>query len=363
MPQKAAIAVIFIALVSILIFRYGENDEPLQNAPVVMQYSHSPANPEEQNTTLARAKQAIAMPAPAKQQAEAVAISGSPANVIDQIRAIQDKTDFHESLIKEHESFNRYPAFNKQFSNPERDPVAERYESYERETLSEDKESKLTLWSDKKYYLPGEQAQIFAKLETASDLPIAASFGGQLIFSERRLIEEIGFENENGISVARIELAPDTFQAGIYKVLVANSHNDLADAITFTLSRPEAHLTGEFRERINDQGNLLVEAEVAVEASNRYYLEASLYSETGTAIGTSQFSGDFSAGKHWLPLEFYGLMIHDAQEHGPYAIKNLSLAKVAIPIQRAPLSTMRFSTQAYRLEEFSSRSYADKDSL
>ena len=45
-------------------------------------------------------------------------------------------------------------------------------------------------------------------------------------------------------------------------------------------------------------------------------------------------------------------MIQDAQENGPYVLQQVSLAKVTMPMQRAPLLENQYTTSSYRLEEF-----------
>ena len=68
----------------------------------------------------------------------------------------------------------------------------------------------------------------------------------------------------------------------------------------------------------------------------------------------TQFTTSLDKGRHWVPLEFYGLMLHDAQVDGPYLLKNLALARVTMPMQRAPLTHPEYFTQAYQRTQFSS---------
>ena len=292
--------------------------------------------------------------------ANLVKISEITVSPIDQIRAIQDKTDFQESLIKEHDDFKRYPSFNRAFQDAQKDPVLARYEAFERTTESDDNKTALTIWSDQKYYLPGETSQVFATLRDANGALINTSFAGQLIFNETENMGPIEFTLSNQVGKAKIPLPVD-YPAGIYKVLIANQINEVADALTFTLSKPEARLTGEFKDQINDQGGLNISAQIEVSKANRYYLEASLYSSTNDAIGTSQTSINLTPGKHWMSLDFHGLMIRDAGEPGPYVLKNISLAKVAMPIQRTPLDSLSHETQGYVLEQFSNRTHAEQE--
>lgn len=278
--------------------------------------------------------------------------SNRPFNPIEQIRAIQNKTDFQESLVNEHDVFQRYPGHNRSFASSDKDPILARYESFERTSYSDDDSRALTIWSDKKYYLAGQTSRVFAVLRNGEGDVVATQFAGQLIFNEQQNLGPIEFHFDEGLAYSEIILTED-MPAGVYKVLIANQDNDLADALTFTLSKPEASLTGEFRDSLTETGNLKIEVEVEIKQNQRYYLEASLYSSTNDAIGTSQTAQDLKPGKHWLPLEFHGLLIRDAGEPGPYVIKHIALAKVAVPIQRAPLRPIEHTTAGYQLEQFS----------
>ena len=54
-------------------------------------------------------------------------------------------------------------------------------------------------------------------------------------------------------------------------------------------------------------------------------------------------------------------MIRDAGEPGPFLLKTISLAKVALPIQRAPLIYPKFYTQDYSVDQFRNTNYAAMD--
>jgi len=272
---------------------------------------------------------------------------------IERIKAIQNKTSLHQSLIDDHQQFTRYPSYNKAIAQSSKDPIISRYEAYERSTLSKDKNHTLTIWTEKRFYLNDEVATFYASLKDQQGNDVSTSFAAQVIFGEQLNIAQLEFESSphNGYQTASLTLDAATYKEGIYKVLIANRTNELADALTFTLSRPLARLTGEYQDQVVD-GKLRIMAEVEVEQSNRYYLEASLYSSTNDPIGTTQFADRLESGTHWIPLDFSGLMILDAGEPAPFILRNISLAKVAMPIQRAPLSNPNYATQQYDLAQF-----------
>jgi hypothetical protein len=131
--------------------------------------------------------------------------------------------------------------------------------------------------------------------------------------------------------------------------------NDITDAITFTLSQPDIELTGNYKEFINSNGDLIIEAQVKINANAHFYIQASLYSSGSIPIGVTQLSQPLTKGKHWLPLSFSGLMIQDSEESGPYVLKQVSVAKVTMPMQRGPLLEPNFITESYGLSEFSQK--------
>ena len=291
-------------------------------------------------------------------KAETVAITNSP---IERIKAIQQKTALHTALIKDHDNFTRYPGFNRRFSDQSNDPVSKRYEIDERTTQSEEDHLALTIWSDKKFYAHGDEVTVYAMLQDENGTRLPTKFAGQLIFNERQELSVFDFEDTDQDGLYEVSFAlkdgQNTFSPGAYKLLVVNQANDLNDAVVFVLSEPNAALTGNYRDRLTSDGNLLIEAELDVSESNRYSLEATLYSSTNDAIGQTQFAMNLTPGKHWIPLTFFGLMMHDASEPGPYLLKNVSLAKVVMPMERAPLIEPDFYTQAYSLEDFSTTRY------
>ncbi len=288
---------------------------------------------------------------------------------IDRIKAIQEKTALHDSLIQDHDTFTRYPSNNQRIESAEQDPVEKRYGIDERSTQSENGDTNLTIWTDKKFYLRGTEAIIFATLQDANGLTIPTQFLGQLIYNETESLSQFEFSDtdQDGVYEYRLSLGDDDDEqiliAGLYKVLIINDTNELTDAATFTLSQPELQLTGNYTDAISAQGNLLIQAEIEVTVKNRFYFQASLYSSSNDPIGSTQHSAELSPGRYWIPLEFDGLMLHDAEESGPYLLKSVSLTKVAIPIQRAPIIYPKFYTKDYSLDQFRNANYAVVDAL
>ncbi len=278
---------------------------------------------------------------------------------IDRLRQITEKTALQQKLIEEYDDFHRYPPKNKRIETAQQDPVAQRYAVDERTTLNQDKNMGLTIFSDQKYYVAGNTVHISAFLQDAHGQRVAGDLSAIFLTSNQQQIKPLTLTDENNdlIYETSIELTSNNsykYEPGIYKVIIDNPQNEIKDALTFTLSKPDIALTGSYRDAITGEGELLIEAQVEITSLNRFYIQASLYSATNVPVGVTQFSQDLTLGKHWVPLTFSGLMIQDSQESGPYVLKKISVAKVTMPMQRAPLFEPGYQTDSYALDEFSS---------
>jgi len=289
---------------------------------------------------------------------------------VDNLKGMKDKNSFHKALLKDNKQQNKYPPYNQSIPTLEQDPIERRYELDIRTVESESGEASLTLWTDKKYYLHGDDVLISAILQDTRGVRIPTRFLGQLIYNETENLQQFEFSDldQDGVYEYRFKLDPvdnsvekSALMSGIYKILIINDVNEMVDGVTFILSQPELQLTGNYKDSISSNGNLLIEAEVEVTAKHRFYFQAALYSSTNDPIGSTQFSGELTPGRHWVPLDFDGMMIRDAGEPGPYLLKSISLAKVVLPMQRAPLIYPEFYTQGYNLDQFRSTNYALAD--
>ena len=283
---------------------------------------------------------------------------------IEQIRALQNKTAMHESILKDHDAYNRYPSFNAKVSSAASDPLMQRYNIDERTTLNDEKTAALTLWSSQPVYQRGESVTVYAKLIDSFGIPLDSKFVAQLVYEGRENITsfDLADANKDGtheFSFMADEILGKTLTSGVYKILVVNNSNNLMDSVTFVLSDPNVRLTGEYRDSLDSNRNLLIEAEVEVSKADRFYLQASLYTELGDAIGVTQQSLALKKGRHWVPLEYFGLMVRDSGVDGPYRLKNISIARVTMPLQRGPLTHPNYFTEAYQLTQFSNQAYSE----
>jgi len=275
---------------------------------------------------------------------------------LTRLAEIPQPTQLQESVIADEKNFRKYPDYNAPIGSEQQDPVLQQYQVHERTTLNEDKSVGLTIWADKKFYLRGETVHIYAYLQNERGEKITGKFTARLINEKNNIMHEQGFSSGNQADYqTQLDLSQfnsNNMPSGIYKVLVKSDNTNIKDALTFTLTQPDIELTGEYKESINQQGQLAFDVQVFVNSTNHYYMQASLYSDTQVPIGVSQVSTALTAGLHWLTIEYAGNLIQDAKENGPFVLKNVSLAKVTMPIMRTPLLQPNFVTASYQLDEF-----------
>jgi hypothetical protein len=126
----------------------------------------------------------------------------------------------------------------------------------------------------------------------------------------------------------------------------------------------EASLTGNYRDAA-EEGDLFIDAEVAVKTAGRFHLEATLYSKDGLQpIGWAQHSAELPTGTHWLRLRFYGLILHERGIDGPYLVRSLALSNLTqLPVVKNGIARNAYVTGAYSARNFSDRSFDDPDLL
>ena len=308
----------------------------------------------------------IALPQAAKKNTVHTKLSepNTSLSTIERIRALQDQTDMHRAMLKDHDEFKRYPGNNQRILEVDSDPLIKNYAIDERTTVSDDKTSALTIWSDKKYYLRGDRVTVSAYISDEKGTRIPSNITAQLIFDETQSIQMLDFQDQNKDAIYESSFIADEMNeqallAGIYKVLIVSDASELLDSVAFVLADPEAKFTGNYRDAITSGGDLMVEAEVDVSSADRFYFQASLYTELGDPIGGNQMTLNLDKGKSWVPFKFYGLMMHDSNVDGPYLLKNIALARVTMPMQRAPLTHPRYFTDEYSLSKFSNVRYEE----
>lgn len=335
---------------------------PLILIAIASQYSvdietSKPLEKQTTNTPLsssASSRQVAATANEAVQASTAIPLMLAHSSTQSHLEKTANKTDLQKRVLEEKKRFKRHLSTNTPIESERQDPITQRYAVDERTTLDPDKEVGMTIWSDAKFYLQSDIVNIYARLMDKDQQPQSTEFAAALLQGQRGKIAEVEMidDDQDKLYQGEIDLTQYDLSPGIYNVQVVNLEHQVIDDISFTLSRPDIELTGEERSFINDEGHLQWDIEINVSEDSRYYIQGSLYSLTRVAIATSQNSYKLSPGKKTVSLIFDGGLIRESQENGPYVLKKLSLAKVTMPMQRAPLLEPEFQSESYRLEEF-----------
>ncbi len=120
----------------------------------------------------------------------------------------------------------------------------------------------------------------------------------------------------------------------------------------FLYSRPHIHTTGKFNE-VRKNGDLQIGVEVAVDQEGEFHMAGSLYNTRGDVIGWAQTRTSLTKGRHWLTLDFFGLMFNDHKVSGPLTLRNLSLSNVSsIPNATADLVENAYRTKPLKFSNF-----------
>lgn len=143
-----------------------------------------------------------------------------------------------------------------------------------------------------------------------------------------------------------------------------------------------AQFTGNFRER-TENGSLVISAELDVRMPGRYEVQANLFAQDETPIGTSKVYQKLTGGRQFVDLLFFGKLLHDQGSAGPYILmglhglqdtdpldpeklsgpadeveKMIQSARTTEPNRRViPRFKGKFVTQPYSLNDFSQSEY------
>ena len=131
----------------------------------------------------------------------------------------------------------------------------------------------------------------------------------------------------------------------------------------FLYGQPDAQLTGNYRDSVRG-GNLVVEAEVEVTESGRFYLEGTVAPVQGgpgaAPVGWAQAAVELEPGSHWVELSFYGLMFHERGAAGPFRLSSVALSTTTgMPNALNDLVEDAHRTRAYPLAHFTRRPFAN----
>ncbi|MBU1218344.1 hypothetical protein KKF34_19715 [Myxococcota bacterium] len=126
-----------------------------------------------------------------------------------------------------------------------------------------------------------------------------------------------------------------------------------------------AVFNGKIRDEVID-GSLKITVGLNVEKTGKYILTALLYDSSGKiTVAYSNISVQLTSGETEATFPFYGMLFRDLGVAGPYKLKRLSgyLSGASTYGKGALLRDWNgnYSTQPYKIEEFSDEAYSDPD--
>ncbi len=124
--------------------------------------------------------------------------------------------------------------------------------------------------------------------------------------------------------------------------------------------QPSASLNGKYKDAI-EGGSLVVQAGVTAKAAGNYRLIASLYGPDGEqALAFASKAAHLEQGDGWIPLLFFGKILHDGGIDGPYELRYLMLSEEIVGVDVIPGQTVdhAYKTKGYAAGDFSADPYA-----
>lgn len=105
----------------------------------------------------------------------------------------------------------------------------------------------------------------------------------------------------------------------------------------FQYSHPGAALTGRYRDAV-ENGSLKLLAEVEVNVAGRYHLSGTLADALGAPRVQAQAAQVLAPGKHWIALDYYGLILRELGVAGPLTLASVTLSSTqAMPNALGPV--------------------------
>jgi hypothetical protein len=122
-----------------------------------------------------------------------------------------------------------------------------------------------------------------------------------------------------------------------------------------------ARFLGEYRDGPAN-GSLVVEAAVQVFEPGFYRFDANLFSSDGIPLAFADFKGELIAGKQWVDLEFFGLLLRDLGVPGPYELRNLR-GYLFLDSEYPDRLRMRDATSSYWTHPYDLNSFSDEEHM
>lgn len=105
----------------------------------------------------------------------------------------------------------------------------------------------------------------------------------------------------------------------------------------FQYSHPGAKLTGRYRDAV-ENGSLQLLAEIEVKTAGRYHLSGTLADTLGAPRAQAQAAQVLTPGRHWIALDYYGLILRELGAAGPLTLASVTLSSTqAMPNALGPV--------------------------
>lgn len=209
--------------------------------------------------------------------------------------------------------------------------------------------------------------------------PIAAEVSGEVLNADGETLGALVFRDDgkggdriagDGLYTAAYAL-PEAHQpaAGKAENLMLKVRAVMADGNErrhvggLLYSHPGAVLTGRYRDELRD-GNLVVLAELEVKTEGRYQLAGSLAIPDGRPIAYAQGAEWLTPGRHWMALDYHGLLFHKAAAAGVFSLAAVTLTSAqGMPNALGPVREQAHLTRAYTLQQFTRQPFAQAELL
>jgi hypothetical protein len=233
----------------------------------------------------------------------------------------------------------------------------------------------LTVFPDQVSFEAPDSVLLYAFLSAGGQRIAADSIRATVESAEGQQIGEVVYKDDgsdgdlmagDGIYTARLTLEsglPERTASYLVKVrAVTLEQQERLAAGGFLYSHPDAQLTGTYRDA-HDGGDLAIDAELDVNDTGRFHLEATLYSQDGQVpIAWAQQAAELSSGRQWLQLRFHGLVMNERQIDGPYLLRFVALSTTTqMPNAKNRLVENAYVTGRYRAADFSDQPFNDPD--
>lgn len=302
-----------------------------------------------------------------KNLAIAMIVLAAPSFALRPAAAQIEPGKLASETAKEYRERARFPESSRALQQEEGDPIREKRAATRQTRRGPDgAEPVLSVWAEKVSFERPQPVDLHASLEGKEKaVALATEMTGEIADASGAIVATVTYLDNgqgadrragDGIFSARLEMPKGLDDAlatsFMVRVKARMLDGDLREAAGgFLYSAPAAHLTGRYRDRIQD-GNLVIAAELDVAEAGRFHLAGTLYSMAGEPIGWAQAAAKLAPGRQWIELSYYGLIFHDRNVAGPFRLGTLALSTTsAMPNALNDLVENAHVTRSYRLSQ------------